>query len=104
MPRREEFDRSARYYDEIRPGYPEELIEDIITLSEIPENGRIIEIGCGSGQATLPFAQRGYEMLCLDIGKNLLNTARNKLSKYKKVKLSILHLRIGAQNLSNLTY
>ena len=87
MPRREEFDRSARYYDEIRPGYPEELIEDIITLSEIPENGRIIEIGCGSGQATLPFAQRGYEMQCLDIGKNLLNITRNKLSKYKKVKL-----------------
>jgi SAM-dependent methyltransferase len=83
---REEFDRSARYYDEIRPGYPDELIRDIITLSGIPRNGKIIEIGCGSGQATLPFAQKGYEMLCLDIGKNLLNIAKHKLSKYKNVK------------------
>jgi ubiquinone/menaquinone biosynthesis C-methylase UbiE len=82
----EVFDRSASYYDEVRPGYPEELIEDIITLSGIPDGGRIIEVGCGTGQATLPFVQKGYEILCIDIGENLLNIARKKFSTYYKVK------------------
>ncbi len=61
------FDQAARDYDEVRPGYPQELIEDIISISAIPEDGRILEIGCGTGQATIPFAKRGYSMTCLDI-------------------------------------
>ena len=32
-------------------------------LSEIPPDGRILEIGCGTGKATLPFAQRGYAIV-----------------------------------------
>ena len=86
IPPGEVFDRSASYYDKVRPGYPEELFEDIISLSGIPDDGRIIEIGCGTGQATLPFAQKGYEILCIDMGKNLLNIARKKFSGYQKVK------------------
>jgi SAM-dependent methyltransferase len=71
LSQRTTFDDIADLYDEVRPGYPERLIEDVITLSEIPERGRILEIGCGTGQATLPFARRGYSMLCVEMGKNL---------------------------------
>ena len=42
------FDSVAKLYDEVRPGYPEPLIEDIISLSEIGPGGGILEIGCGS--------------------------------------------------------
>jgi len=31
------FDQIAKKYDEIRPGYPEELIEDITSISGIPD-------------------------------------------------------------------
>lgn len=65
------FDDVAALYDEARPRYPEALIEDAIALSGIPPGGRILEIGCGTGQATLPFARRGYAMLCLELGPNL---------------------------------
>jgi SAM-dependent methyltransferase len=86
IPLREVFDGSAQYYDEVRPGYPEELVEDIIRISGLPDSGRILEVGCGTGQATKPFAQRGYEMLCLDIGVELLKIARKKFQGYHKVK------------------
>ena len=56
------FDQAALDYDEVRPGYPEELIEDVISISAIPKDGRILEIGCGTGQATIPFAKRGYSI------------------------------------------
>src|SRR5215210_4042068 len=43
------FDEAASLYDEVRPGYPEDLFDDIISLSGIPARGRILEIGCGTG-------------------------------------------------------
>ena len=54
------FNTSAEWYDQIRPGYPEALVDDVISLSAIPEDGRILEIGCGTGKATEMFASRGY--------------------------------------------
>jgi SAM-dependent methyltransferase len=53
------FDRVAPLYDEARPTYPEELFDDVVSLSGIPPGGRILEIGCGTGQATVLFARRG---------------------------------------------
>ena len=50
------FNTSAEWYDRIRPGYPEALIDDVINLSAIPAGGRILEIGCGTGKATERFA------------------------------------------------
>jgi SAM-dependent methyltransferase len=69
------FDEAALLYDEVRPGYPEELFDDIVALSGIPSGGRILEIGCGTGQATVPFARRGYRILCVELGKNLAAVA-----------------------------
>jgi 2-polyprenyl-3-methyl-5-hydroxy-6-metoxy-1,4-benzoquinol methylase len=81
------FNEVAQLYDEVRPGYPEELIEDVIRISGIPRDGRILEVGCGTGQATLSFAQRGYVMLCLDIGAQLVKIARTKCKHYPHVEI-----------------
>jgi ubiquinone/menaquinone biosynthesis C-methylase UbiE len=56
---RSTFDRTALLYDKVRPGYPEELFEDVVSLSGVPAGGRVLEVGCGTGQATLPLARRG---------------------------------------------
>jgi SAM-dependent methyltransferase len=81
------FNQVAKDYDEVRPGYPEELIEDIVSISRIPKDGRILEIGCGTGQATIPFAKRGYHMICLDISKEMAALAAKKCRKYPRVKV-----------------
>ena len=79
------FDQIAEDYDEVRPGYPQELIQDIISISAIPEDGRILEIGCGTGQATIPFAKYGYSITCLEIGKRLAALAAKNCQKYPNV-------------------
>jgi SAM-dependent methyltransferase len=76
------FDEAAALYDEVRPGYPEELFDDVVTLSGIPFEGRILEIGCGTGQATVPFARRGYSILCIELGENLAALARRNLEGF----------------------
>jgi SAM-dependent methyltransferase len=76
------FDEAASLYDEVRPGYPEDLFDDIVSLSGIPAGGRILEIGCGTGQATVPFARRGYRILCIELGETLAAVARRNLEGY----------------------
>lgn len=84
------FDEAALLYDEARPGYPDELFDDIVSLSGMPPEGRILEIGCGTGQATVPFARRGYQIQCIEIGENMAAVARRNLSSYPRV-----HVRTG---------
>jgi SAM-dependent methyltransferase len=82
---RQTFDQVALDYDEVRPSYPTTLIDDIIELSSLPVDGRILEVGCGTGIATRPFGERGYPMLSIDIGTELLNVARNNLRDHTNV-------------------
>jgi SAM-dependent methyltransferase len=84
--RRLTFNQAALDYEAVRPTYPDELIEDILKVSAMPENGRILEIGCGTGQASLPFARRGHPMTCLDIGPELLSLAAQKCQAYPQVR------------------
>jgi SAM-dependent methyltransferase len=81
------FDGDALLYDAVRPGYPEALFDDVVSLSGIPLRGRILEIGCGTGQATVPFARRGYRILCVELGENLAVVARRNLAAYPRVEV-----------------
>ena len=38
------FDGAALLYDEVRPGYPEALFDDVVSLSGIPPEGSVHEI------------------------------------------------------------
>ncbi|MEI6511780.1 MAG: class I SAM-dependent methyltransferase [bacterium] len=80
--RRVLFDTVADLYNEARPGYPAEMIEDIISITGVPQGGRILEVGAGTGQATLGFAKKGFEILSLELGANLAERARQNLKDY----------------------
>ena len=87
---RSTFNQAALDYDKARPGYPDELIKDVLSLSGIPPKGRIIEVGCGTGQATLPLAELGYSLDCLDIGKDLVALAKEKCRTFPKVSFQVI--------------
>lgn len=83
------FNNSAKWYDRIRPGYPEALIDDVISLSALQPDGRILEIGCGTGKATEMFASRGYSMVCLDIGADLAAVAAQKFRESPNIQIVV---------------
>lgn len=76
------FDAVAALYDEVRPGYADVIIAAIIERSGLPAAGRILEIGCGSGQITRPLAARGYAILALELGPALAALAAEHLRPY----------------------
>ena len=79
------YDAAADSYDKGRPGYPEPLIEECVQLARLTPDSRILEIGCGSGQATRAFAARGFRITCLEPGSNLAKIAARNLSAFPKV-------------------
>src|SRR3712207_1059476 len=84
---RSTFDGVASLYDEVRPGYPARLFDELASLSGTGPGARALEIGCGTGQATLPLARRGYRLLGLELGSNLAALARTKLADYPNARV-----------------
>ena len=79
------FDRVAETYDRCRPSYPPELVEALIERTGLPAGGRILEVGSGTGKATILFARRGYAIHCLEPGANLAAVAARNLEDFPRV-------------------
>ncbi|MDX6539344.1 MAG: hypothetical protein QOI71_954 [Gaiellales bacterium] len=79
------FDEDAELYDRMRPGYPDELLDDLAVLAGLRRGSRVLELGCGTGQATVPLARRGYELTAVELGPRLAEVARRKLAAFPSV-------------------
>ena len=76
------FDTAAETYDRARPEYPGALYGDLVALAKLRAGSRLLEIGCGTGKATLPLARRGYRIVCIELGSELARLARTRLRDY----------------------
>jgi SAM-dependent methyltransferase len=89
LQRRASFNDDAALYDSARPDYPEAVFDDMIHLSGIPAGGTILEVGSGTGKATLPLARRGFSVLGVELGDQMAEIARRKLSSYPHARVEI---------------
>ncbi len=87
MEERFAFDQIASVYKVARPGYPEALIEEVVSYADLKQNDHILEVGCGTGQATKGFAKRGFPIVALDPGPEMLRGAREDLAGFSNVEL-----------------
>jgi ubiquinone/menaquinone biosynthesis C-methylase UbiE len=81
------FEEVPEVYDRARPLYPAELFDDLAALAGLEPGSRVLEIGCGTGQATLPLAARGFEVVCVELGEGLAAVARRKLAGFPNVEV-----------------
>jgi len=81
------FDEVAADYDAARPGYPAAAIERLAAACELSGSSRVLEIGCGTGQATRALADLGCAIRCLEPGRRLAAIARRNLATWPKVEV-----------------
>lgn len=84
---RRSFNEVAEIYDATRPGYPAAVFDDIAAAATLGPGGRILEIGCGTGQATRGFAGRGCPILAIDPGPELIRLAARNLADHPQIEL-----------------
>ena len=85
MEQRLAFDQIANVYRTARPGYPEALVEDVVSYADLKQNDKILEVGCGTGQATKSFAQRSFLITAIDPGPEMIRGARESLAGFSNV-------------------
>jgi SAM-dependent methyltransferase len=61
--RRNVFGEAVEDYDAYRPGYPAALVDDVLAAAG---TGPALEIGAGTGKATVAFAARGIDLTCVE--------------------------------------
>src|ERR1700694_2833329 len=87
MEQRFTFNEVASIYGAARPDYPEALVDAVFSYAGLKSNDAILEVGCGTGQATKSFAARGYSILAIDPGPEMVRAARESLGKLANVGL-----------------
>jgi SAM-dependent methyltransferase len=87
LERRRTFDEVAELYARARASYPPEVVDDVLELGGLRRGSRIVEIGCGTGQATADLARRGLEITCVELGARLAEVARRELASFPSVRV-----------------
>ncbi len=79
----------AGIYEEIRPSYPDQLIQDVISITDLKPEDRLLEIGAGTGKATLQFAHKGYLIHAVEIGEEMAEILREKCTGFPNVTIDV---------------
>ena len=81
------FDEVPELYDRVRPSYPDELFADLASLAGIGAGSSVLEVGCGTGQATAPLARLGCSVTAVEPGEAMAALARANLAGFSNVEV-----------------
>jgi 16S rRNA A1518/A1519 N6-dimethyltransferase RsmA/KsgA/DIM1 with predicted DNA glycosylase/AP lyase activity len=90
---RDGFDEVAELYDRVRPGYPDDLFDEL--AAALPRSPVVVEVGPGTGQATKGLVARGARVTAVELGAQLaavlarnLPTVNVVIGPFEKVDLA----------------
>jgi SAM-dependent methyltransferase len=69
------FTGTAWHYAQYRPGYPKPFFDSIVAQFRLDGTGRLLDLGCGTGQLMLPLAEHVAEAVGMDPEPEMLTEA-----------------------------
>jgi SAM-dependent methyltransferase len=81
------FGETAALYDRARPMYPVQLVDEVAAQAGVPASGPALEVGCGTGKATVMFAMRDVELLALEPSVEMAALASRNTLRYPNVSI-----------------
>jgi SAM-dependent methyltransferase len=79
------FNEAPELYDRVRPTYPDRLFADLAAITGLGRQSSVLEVGCGTGQATRSLAALGYSVTAIDPGAGMAALARQRLAAFRNV-------------------
>ena len=83
------FGSVAELYDRARPTYPAAVFDDLAELSRLEPGSRVLEIGPGTGKATVELARRGYAVTGVELSPELAEVARRNLADHPQARIEV---------------
>ncbi len=77
----------AQTYDRVRPKYAPAFLEHVSENAQLPQDGKILEIGCGPGTATQSLARMGYSVVALEPSLAACNVARQNVAAAPNIEI-----------------
>ena len=93
--RKESFDQVADAYAEFRPAPPRDVIDAIVTASTLRRGSRVLEIGSGTGQLSVPLAQLDIELVAIELGPHLAALAERNLQRFPNAQVVVKGNLVG---------
>lgn len=81
------FNEVPELYDRVRPAYPDQLFADLVAITGMDRRSSVLEVGCGTGQATRSLAALGYSVTAIDPGAGMAALARQRLTAFPNVEI-----------------
>ena len=81
--RRNHFDDIVDIYNKARPEYPDKLFMDIFDYIGLSNCKKAVEVGAGTGKATLPFLDAEYNVTAVEISENMVDFMKVRFRCYK---------------------
>ena len=81
------FDAVADLYDRVRPGYPGELFADLAAITGLDTGSTVLEVGCGTGQATRSLGALGCSVTAVEPGPAMIALARERTAIHPNVEI-----------------
>jgi ubiquinone/menaquinone biosynthesis C-methylase UbiE len=70
------FGSAVAYYARYRAGYPQGLVDTLAAKTGLDGTQRVLDIGCGTGQMTIPLARHAHAILAIDPVADMLARGR----------------------------
>lgn len=74
------FDGVAELYETSRRGYPDAMIDFVVSTAALGAGSQVLEVGCGTGQLTECLARYLPGVTAIDIGPAMIAAARRRLA------------------------
>ncbi|MBD3880539.1 class I SAM-dependent methyltransferase [Phormidium tenue FACHB-886] len=78
---------AAEAYHQVRPRYPQALIDRVVEIAQLSSDSALLEVGCGPAIATPAFAALGCQMVCLDPNPDFYHLAQQVCQPFPQVEL-----------------
>lgn len=78
---------AAEAYNQVRPRYPQALIDRVVEIAQLSSDSSILEVGCGPAIATPAFATLGCRMVCIEPNPDFYHLAQQNCQSYPNVEI-----------------
>jgi len=82
--RQDLFKGTSNYYSQYRTPYPKSLISDVIKVTNIEPNDKLLDLACGPGRLAIPLSKYFKEVYAVDWEQEMIEEGE-RISKNKKI-------------------